>query len=169
MSIQTELTRITNAKTAIKTAIEGKGVTVPDGTTLDGMAALIAGIEVGGGISYGTITIAEESNPYVITHGLGVRPSIIAFLYYPDGVFSKKVPVSISIVETSNSGVISVTGNGTNGSDFKSLYFGTSKKNAWNYDANVSGAGIGFQAVNEQSFALNRAIGIRTYLWIAIA
>ena len=34
MSIQTELTRITNAKTAIKTAIEGKGVTVPDGTML---------------------------------------------------------------------------------------------------------------------------------------
>ena len=49
MSIQTELTRITNAKAAIKTAIEGKGVTVPDGTLLDGMAALIEGIEAGGG------------------------------------------------------------------------------------------------------------------------
>lgn len=48
MSIQTELTRITNAKAAIKTAIEGKGVTVPDGTMLDGMAELIAGIEAGG-------------------------------------------------------------------------------------------------------------------------
>ena len=49
MSIQTELTRITNAKSAIKTAIEGKGVTVPDGTLLDGMAALIESIEAGGG------------------------------------------------------------------------------------------------------------------------
>ena len=49
MSIQTELTRITNAKAAIKTAIEGKGVTVPDGTLLDGMAALIDSIEAGGG------------------------------------------------------------------------------------------------------------------------
>lgn len=49
MSIQTELTRITNAKSAIKTAIEGKGVTVPDGTLLDGMAALIGSIEAGGG------------------------------------------------------------------------------------------------------------------------
>ena len=63
MSIQTELTRITNAKAAIKTAIEGKGVTVPDGTLLDGMAALIESIEAGGelpsGISqieYGTYT-----------------------------------------------------------------------------------------------------------------
>lgn len=49
MSIQTELTRITNAKAAIKTAIEGKGVTVPDGTLLDGMASLIESIEAGGG------------------------------------------------------------------------------------------------------------------------
>ena len=49
MSIQTELTRIINAKAAIKAAIEGKGVTVPDATLLDGMAALIKSIEAGGG------------------------------------------------------------------------------------------------------------------------
>ena len=49
MSIQTELTRLTNAKAAIQTAIEGKGVTVPSDTLLDGMAALIDSIEAGGG------------------------------------------------------------------------------------------------------------------------
>ena len=49
MSIQTELTRIINAKAAIKTAIEGKGVTVPEATLLDGMASLIESIETGGG------------------------------------------------------------------------------------------------------------------------
>ena len=49
MSIQTELTRITNATAAIKAAIEGKGVTVPDSTLLDGMASLIESIEAGGG------------------------------------------------------------------------------------------------------------------------
>lgn len=49
MSIQTDLTRLTNAKAAIKTAIEGKGVTVPDATLLDGMASLIESIEAGGG------------------------------------------------------------------------------------------------------------------------
>ena len=49
MSIQTELTRITNAKAAIAAAVEGKGVTVPDGTLLDGMASLIESIEAGGG------------------------------------------------------------------------------------------------------------------------
>ena len=75
MSIQTELTRITNAKTAIKTAIEGKGVTVPDGTMLDGMAALIDAIEAGGGeidfspfksILYGTYTPAEDVNSFSV-------------------------------------------------------------------------------------------------------
>ena len=49
MSVQTEITRIESAKTAIATAIEGKGVTVPDGTLLDGMAPLIEAIEAGGG------------------------------------------------------------------------------------------------------------------------
>ena len=50
MSIQTDLTRIKNAKAAIKAAIEGKGVTVPNGTLLDGMAALIESIQaVSGG------------------------------------------------------------------------------------------------------------------------
>ena len=61
MSIQTELTRITNAKAAIKTAIEGKGVTVPDATLLDGMAALIESIEVGGmKVEVFSITPADE-------------------------------------------------------------------------------------------------------------
>lgn len=63
MSIQTELTRLTNAKAAIKAAIEGKGVTVPDATLLDGMASLIASIEAGGGggkFASGTITSAAN-------------------------------------------------------------------------------------------------------------
>lgn len=76
MSIQTELTRITNAKAAIKTAIEGKGVTVPDGTMLDGMATLIESIEAGGGemdtifghsFEYGSIIPNEDiTSDYVI-------------------------------------------------------------------------------------------------------
>lgn len=49
MSIASDVTRIESAKAAIRVAIEGKGVTVPDGTLLDGMAALIESIEAGGG------------------------------------------------------------------------------------------------------------------------
>ena len=87
MSIQTELTRIKNAKAAIKTAIEGKGVTVPDGTLIDGMAALIAAIEAGGGggcgknidwrgfpVLTGTFTPSEDiSSDYVISMQEGER------------------------------------------------------------------------------------------------
>ena len=72
MSIQTELTRLTDAKAAIQTAIEGKGVTVPSGTLLDGMAALIESIEAGGGNAsvFGSITPASNG-PITITHNLG--------------------------------------------------------------------------------------------------
>lgn len=74
MSIQTELTRLTNAKATIKTAIEGKGVTVPDGTLLDGMAALIESIEAGGGdvlingkrCLFGTATSPNGSNMIIV-------------------------------------------------------------------------------------------------------
>ena len=47
MSISTEITRLKNAKAAIKAAIEGKGVTLPDANLLDGMASLIESIEAG--------------------------------------------------------------------------------------------------------------------------
>ena len=91
MSIQTELTRLTNAKAAIKAAIESKGVTVPDATLLDGMADLIESIEAGGGgggvlptpftnITTGTFILASLSycDKYPITHGLGIIPTLFA-------------------------------------------------------------------------------------------
>ena len=90
MSIQTELTRLTNAKAAIQTAIEGKGVTVPSGTLLDGMANLIESIEAGGLlleynrhkiIANGTFTVAERTlvnndSRFVFEHNIGVVPFI---------------------------------------------------------------------------------------------
>lgn len=63
MSVQSEITRMQNAKAAIKAAIEGKGVTVPDGTLLDGIAALIDSIEAGGGgmkVEVFSLTPAQE-------------------------------------------------------------------------------------------------------------
>ena len=74
MSIATEITRLQNAKAAIKTAIEGKGVTVPDATLMDGMAALIDAIEAGGGGSVepfsevltGTVTFASAATSWTL-------------------------------------------------------------------------------------------------------
>ena len=48
MSIASEITRLQNAKSALKTAIEGKGVSVPAATKLDGYSALVDSIEAGG-------------------------------------------------------------------------------------------------------------------------
>lgn len=84
MSIQTELSRIINAKAAIKTAIEGKGVTVPEATLLDGMASLIESIAAGGGakIATGSFTnISQENYSTEITHGLGTIPKIVIILW----------------------------------------------------------------------------------------
>ena len=69
MSIASDVTRIESAKAAIKAAIEGKGVTVPDGTLLDGMASLIESIEAGGGdggFITGTFALAENTLEYMI-------------------------------------------------------------------------------------------------------
>lgn len=77
MSIGTEISRLENAKAAITTAIAGKGVTVPSGTKLDSMAALIDNIQAGGGANellewfggskYYTTTVTPISNVSQIT------------------------------------------------------------------------------------------------------
>ena len=49
MSIASEITRLQGAKADLATAIEGKGVTVPSATKLDGYADLVDAISQGGG------------------------------------------------------------------------------------------------------------------------
>lgn len=64
MSIATDVSRIKGNITAALAAIADKGVTVPDGSTSDALAPLIASIEAGGGISNnivaGSFTLAES-------------------------------------------------------------------------------------------------------------
>ena len=75
---------------SIVAAIEGKGVTVPDGTLLDGMASLIESIEAGGGggvkSASGTFTPASTSFSYQVTHNLGVVPNFA--LIWQDASYS---------------------------------------------------------------------------------
>lgn len=65
------------------TALSEKGVTVPDGTKVDGLAALIAAIEAGGGsggvnIATGTITFAENQKSYLGFANLDFTPVLCA-------------------------------------------------------------------------------------------
>ena len=54
MSIQTQIDRLNNAKSEIASAISSKGVAVAEGTSIDGLPALIRSIPQEGGSSGGT-------------------------------------------------------------------------------------------------------------------
>lgn len=56
MSTQTQIDRIKAAKTSIKASIEGKGITVPDGTKIDGMAGLLNNAAYVVNVSADTVT-----------------------------------------------------------------------------------------------------------------
>lgn len=51
MAISDEISRLQSAKSALKTSIEGKGVTVPSSAKLDAYPALVDSIQAGGGSS----------------------------------------------------------------------------------------------------------------------
>lgn len=83
MSIGTDVARIKGNINAALAAIADKGVTVPDGSTSDALADLIASIEAGGGVSgiaYGIYIPASTGKTHTIEHGLGVIPKIFAIL-----------------------------------------------------------------------------------------
>ena len=78
MSIQTQIDRISGNVSAALSAIVEKGVTVPDGSTSDALASLIASIEAGGNFDFsnlgevnfvksGSFTLAEGGRSIFIT------------------------------------------------------------------------------------------------------
>ena len=101
MSIQTELTRITNAKAAIKTAIEGKGVTVPASTLLDGMAALIESIETGGGGGSGTGS-GYATGTYTVASDITIGTNISKALKIDTGLSEVKIFAFIKNLKVSS-------------------------------------------------------------------
>ena len=83
MSVQTQIDRISGAVSAALTALSEKGVTVPAGTKVDDLAALISGIEAGGGDENkvtGNITPAATTKTLTITHGLGKIPKYFCII-----------------------------------------------------------------------------------------
>ena len=83
MSVQSEIDRIAGAKSDISTAITNKGVTVPSGTKLDGMAALIDSISGGEDVIIKRVTFRPSANyllssdKCVVTHNCGKIPKAV--------------------------------------------------------------------------------------------
>ena len=79
MSIQSEINRIAGAKSDIADAIEDKGVTVPSGTKLDGMANLIGQISDGSG-KLNSTQAADAYDP-TATYAVGDKVSYAGNVY----------------------------------------------------------------------------------------
>ena len=162
MSIQTELTRIINAKAAIKAAIKGKGVTVPDATLLDGMAALIESIEAGGGTISGKKFISGEitfsktpTSEISISHdNLGLRSQPFVFLASNASAPSDNIGALISV--RSGSGVY------VNSSKKFSLLSSIAETIDYNGTANDTSFKI-------QSYSATKMLAGKTYIWFRIA
>lgn len=69
MSVASEITRLSSAKAAIRTAIQAKGVTVPSSATLDDYADYVDDIQTGGGGA--TLVPTAGDYPVVSNGGLG--------------------------------------------------------------------------------------------------
>ena len=66
MSIASEIERLQTAKDDLKTSIENKGVTVPEGATLDDYPALVDSISGGGGMNVDVYYSSEEHDSLLI-------------------------------------------------------------------------------------------------------
>ena len=71
MSVQTQIDRISRAVSAALAAIADKGVTVPDGSNSDSLAALIESIEAGGGGELFHAEITPATSGEVLTFEVG--------------------------------------------------------------------------------------------------
>ena len=91
MTIADQITRLNNAKAAIKSSLENKGVTVSDTALLDEYAALIDSIEAGGG---------EGGDPYYeeLFNMITNNNTDFSYLFYN----SDKASLDLSNFDTSN-------------------------------------------------------------------
>ena len=177
MSIQTELTRITNAKAAIKTAIEGKGVTVPDATLLDGMASLIEAIEAGGGGS-GTGS-GYATGTYTVASDITIGTDISKALKIDTGLSEVKIfafSKNLKVSPASNYELLSGIWVYNNGDYYGIRYHKDSSTNSARYALNLNNQYTGKDFYNEGNGVMSiRGISTATqifagteYLWLAI-
>lgn len=109
MSISSEIRRISNAKTAIAESIANKGVTVPGGTKIDGMATLIDSIPETNGMPIDVPTAAEMES--ILSNATAQTIGII--YKYTGTTTDKYINGNLYTVEQSGSAYVFVGLNGT--------------------------------------------------------
>lgn len=158
MSVQTQIDRISGAVQDALAALVGKGVTVPDGTKVDGLAGLIAAIESGGGSAggaiaiTGSITVTEDSAkaiPLDVAKYQGeYLPEIIVFYEISDTSITETDgyahgAIFISFPKETEFPTITKGYKYIHGSANKKLYFGANKEKTWfvhPFNGNISWA-----------------------------
>ena len=177
VSIQTDLTRIKNAKAAIKAAIEGKGVTVPEATLLDGMAALIESIETGGGGS-GTGS-GYATGTYTVASDITIGTDISKALKIDTGLSEVKIFAFSKILEVSSPSdheLLSGIWVYNNGDYYGIRYHKDSTSNSARFAKNLNNEYTGKNFYNEGNGVMSIK-GVTTatqiyagaeYLWLAI-
>ena len=120
MSIASEITRLQTAKADLKTAIEGKGVTVAASATLDDYADLVDAIETGGGGGSVPHVEAIDYTPAVNTQTLSIplsftNPPLCIYIYLDTEPNSPSVATVSSIRlqnkdVAANSGTVTLAG-----------------------------------------------------------
>ena len=96
MSLSSEITRLQNAKSALKTSIEAKGVTVSDSTLISGYAALVDEIQTGGGGGNEDLIDLIERDITTLNIPSGTRQIGASAFYYCSGLKSVTIPDSVT-------------------------------------------------------------------------
>ena len=184
MSVQTQIDRISGAVSAALDALTEKGVTVPAGTKVDGLAALIAAIEAGGGsggrMTSGFFTTSDDiTSDIVITHGLGVKPYFVCVIAANNdgGSYTKSPAETLGIITA-------IQYKGTGGRQEYGVRFNSPASSVLGYNsgrADISDTGktgafyrIGISendfTLKQQSIHSSKGLGVGyTYYWLAIA
>ena len=168
MSIQTDLTRIKNAKAAIKAYIEGNGLTVPDATLLDGMALMLESIESGvSGVWCGSVTLASDAR------NLFVSP-VVGDELYNAVERNKVIGIALETGNTEDTKVRCLGGGGITNANNREIDIGVYYNNGYsphsndssrNYSPKASSSGVYFGGGNT---SYKYAAG-KTFIWVIAA
>lgn len=115
MSVSSELSRLQAAKADIAAALTEKGVTVPEGSTLDTFGDLVRQIKAGSSVSSSEFSAAQwtgSSAPYTLTIPATNREGATPLLYQVEclsgGVYRRDVWAAFNTTATYDAGSSSI-------------------------------------------------------------